>query len=105
LPIFAGFLQKMNADQNYNKITTQKFKKSSAEVLASLDCPPTEKDGFFERIFNNNSTYMTFEKSEREIKKESRKEKRKRKRKERRAAKKKNKKGIFRKIFGGKKKK
>src|SRR5699024_2798135 len=93
LPIFAGFLQKMNADQNYNKITTQKFKKSSAEVLASLDCPPTEKDGFFERIFNNNSTYMTFEKSEREIKKESRKEKRKRKRKERRAAKKKNKKG------------
>lgn len=104
LPIFAGMLQKMNADEDFNTFTTKRFEKPSAEILASLDCPPTEKDGFFEKVFGKNTDYITFEKSEKEIKKETRKEKRKRKRKERREARK-EKKRIFRKIFGGKKNK
>lgn len=51
LPIFAGMLQKMNEDPYFNEITKANFKKTSEEVLASLNCTPAKRPGFFDRVF------------------------------------------------------
>lgn len=79
LPIFAGMLQKMNSDPNFNYITKSNFKAPSSEVLASMDCPETKENGFFKRLFHKDKTKKTFKK------------------------KKKKKKGFFGRLFGGKK--
>lgn len=62
LPMFAKFLQKLNADRNFNSITKAKFENPSEEVVQSLDCEPTKTDGFFKRLFKDNKDTKTFEK-------------------------------------------
>ena len=64
LPIFAKYIQKLNADSNYNKITKASFETPSETVLNSLDCEPTSTDGFFKRLFGNNKDERKFEKKE-----------------------------------------
>ncbi|RXJ52210.1 transglycosylase domain-containing protein [Gelidibacter gilvus] len=64
LPIFAKYIQKLNADSNYNKITKASFETPSETVLNSLDCEATSTDGFFKRLFGNNKDERKFEKKE-----------------------------------------
>lgn len=88
LPIFAGMLQKMNADPSFKATTTKRFENPSPEVLASMDCPPTDKDGFLKRLFTKDKTEENFNKSaDKKEKKDSKKKK----------------KGFFKRLFGGKK--
>lgn len=81
LPIFAGMLQQMNQDRNFDNITKAHFPKTSSDVLEQMDCPPTKRIGFFERLFGHK------DKVEKSFK-----------------DKKKKKKGFFNRLFGGKKK-
>lgn len=53
LPITAKLLQKMNREKQFDTITKATFPQLSKEVLASLDCPPTKRDGFLKRLFTN----------------------------------------------------
>ena len=53
LPIFALFLQKLNRDEGFNEITQARFKATSPEVLAMMDCEESKRDGFFERLLTN----------------------------------------------------
>ncbi|GGK25260.1 penicillin-binding protein 1A [Yeosuana aromativorans] len=62
LPIFANYLQQLNADSNYNKITRAFFEKPSDDVIKDLDCEPTKKDNFLQRLFETNSDKTTFKK-------------------------------------------
>lgn len=62
LPIFAGFVEKMNQDRSFDNITKRKFPSPSQSVLASLDCPPTSEDSFFKKLFKKNKDEETFEK-------------------------------------------
>ncbi|MCK7590029.1 transglycosylase domain-containing protein [Subsaxibacter sp. CAU 1640] len=64
LPIFAKYFQKLNSDSNYNAITQASFEETAPEVLNSLDCEPTKKDGFFKRLFKSDKDTKTFEKKE-----------------------------------------
>ncbi|WP_299395777.1 transglycosylase domain-containing protein [uncultured Gelidibacter sp.] len=73
LPIFAKYLQKLNADSRYNSITKASFENPTEAVLNSLNCDPTKTDGFFKRLFGGN-------KDERQFKKQEKKEKREKKR-------------------------
>lgn len=94
LPIFAGFLQKINQDPAFAKLVQARFPLPPQSVLAAMDCEPTVKDGFFKRLFQKEEFNQHFER-------ESPKEKRQRKREERRE-KRKDKNNIFKKIFGSK---
>lgn len=69
LPIFANYLQKLNADPHYSSLTNAAFETPSATVLASLDCEPSKKDGFFKRLFGNKKDERKFEKKKRKKKK------------------------------------
>ncbi len=53
LPIAAKLLQKMNNDKRFDDFTKAKFPQPNDEVLASLDCPPTKRDGFLKRLFTD----------------------------------------------------
>ena len=64
LPIFAKYLQKLNANPKYNIITNASFETPSEAVLNSLDCDPTKEDGFFKRLFGSKKEERTFEKKE-----------------------------------------
>jgi len=64
LPIFAKYLQKLNADSKYNSITKAPFEIPSETVLNALDCEPTKTDGFFKRLFGSNKDERKFEKKE-----------------------------------------
>jgi penicillin-binding protein 1A len=64
LPIFAKYIQKLNADSNYNSITKATFEMPTESVLNALDCEPTKADGFFKRLFGNNRDERKFEKKE-----------------------------------------
>lgn len=64
LPIFAKYIQKLNADSNYNSITKATFETPTESVLNALDCEPTKADGFFKRLFGNNRDERKFEKKE-----------------------------------------
>ncbi|HET8810073.1 MAG TPA: transglycosylase domain-containing protein [Flavobacteriaceae bacterium] len=78
LPLFAKMLQKMNADPYFNKITNAKFEQPSEEVVAALDCEPSKRPGFFDRLFDGKDDgKKKFDK--------------------------KKKKGFFERLFGGKK--
>ncbi len=81
LPIFALFLQKLNADAKFNAITSARFGAPSAEVAALMDCEASKESGFFDKLFGKSDQ-----------------------RKEKRRENKKEKKGIFGKIFGKKNK-
>ncbi|MEO8934937.1 MAG: transglycosylase domain-containing protein [Xanthomarina sp.] len=62
LPLFALFLQKLNSDSNYNRITKASFEKASDKVLKSIDCELTKKDGFFKQLFGKDKTEGKFKK-------------------------------------------
>lgn len=64
LPIFAKYIQKLNADSKYNSITKAPFEIPSETVLNALDCEPTKADGFFKRLFGSNKDERKFEKKE-----------------------------------------
>lgn len=53
LPMFAIWMQKINADPNFNTISKAKFPKPDASVIDALDCEPVKRDGFFKRLFKN----------------------------------------------------
>lgn len=69
LPIFAKYIQKLNTDSQYNKITKAAFETPSEAVINALDCEPTKKDGFFKRLFGNKKDERKFEKKEKKKKK------------------------------------
>lgn len=52
LPIFAKLMQKMNANSAFNKITNARFQPLSSELASLMECPPEERDNFFERLFS-----------------------------------------------------
>ncbi len=61
LPIFAKFMQKMNADSTYREITNARFKKPSRTVESALACESVVKDStsikyFFRNIFGDGSS-------------------------------------------------
>src|SRR5690606_6739299 len=64
LPIFAKYIQKLNADANYNTITKASFESTSQALLNALDCEPTKTDGFFKQLFGNKKDERKFEKKE-----------------------------------------
>lgn len=53
LPITAKLLQKMNNDKRFDAITKAKFPEPSEAIIASLECPPTKRDGLLKRLFTN----------------------------------------------------
>lgn len=53
LPIFALWIQKLNADKSFDHITKAKFPTPSPVVRNQLDCDPVKRDGFFKRLFKN----------------------------------------------------
>ncbi|MGM1054362.1 MAG: penicillin-binding protein 1A [Bacteroidota bacterium] len=53
LPVFAHFMQKLNADNSFDEITSERFTPPSAEVLELMDCEAKTRDGFFKRLFSN----------------------------------------------------
>ena len=53
LPMFALWMQKMNAAPEFNSITRARFPQPDIFVLRSLDCEPIKRDGFFKRLFKN----------------------------------------------------
>lgn len=69
LPIFAKYIQKLNADPKFNNITKASFENPSQSVLSSLDCEPTKADGFFKRLFGNKKDVREFEKMEKKAQK------------------------------------
>jgi len=79
LPIFAKLMQKMNASSEFNNITRARFEPLSPELAELMECPPQERDNFFERLFSG-----------KEKRKDPENEKGKKK-----------KKGFFKRLFGG----
>ncbi|TXE09435.1 penicillin-binding protein [Gelidibacter salicanalis] len=69
LPIFAKYLQKLNADSKFNSITKASFENPTEAVLNSLNCDPTKTDGFFKRLFGNKKEERQFKKQEKKNKK------------------------------------
>lgn len=53
LPLFALWLQKLNKEPDFDKVTKVHFEKPGQTVLEQLDCDPIKKDGFFKRLFKN----------------------------------------------------
>ncbi len=78
LPIFAKLMQKMNADPGFNNITNARFEPLSADLAEMMQCPPQERDNFFERLFSGKSKDQKRNKDE------------------------KKKKGFFKRLFGKK---
>ncbi|MCB7480102.1 penicillin-binding protein 1A [Christiangramia sediminis] len=79
LPVFAKLMQKMNASSEFNNITRARFAPLSPELAELMECPPQERDNFFERLFSG-----------KEKRKDPENEKDKKK-----------KKGFFKRLFGG----
>ena len=53
LPLFTHWMQKLNADPEFNAITMARFEQPSDEILRQLDCDPVVRDNFFKRLFKN----------------------------------------------------
>tara|TARA_R110002167_G_scaffold76032_4_gene211958 strand:+ start:5031 stop:7289 length:2259 start_codon:yes stop_codon:yes gene_type:complete len=53
LPIFALFMQQLNADNTFQYITKAKFDPTPAAIREKMDCDPIKRDGFFKRLFKN----------------------------------------------------
>ncbi|HLT52841.1 MAG TPA: penicillin-binding transpeptidase domain-containing protein [Flavobacteriaceae bacterium] len=64
LPIFANYLQQLNKDPKYSQIVSGDFETPSEDVLKSLNCEPSKKDSFFERLFKNNKDEREFNNKE-----------------------------------------
>src|SRR5690606_41025140 len=64
LPIFANYLQQLNKDPKYSQIVSADFETPSEDVLKSLNCAPSKKDTFFERLFKNNKDEREFNNKE-----------------------------------------
>ena len=79
LPIFAKLMQKMNSNSEFSNITNARFQPLSPELAEMMECPPQERDNFFERLFSGGN------KNQRKDDKE-----------------KKKKKGFFKRLFGKK---
>jgi penicillin-binding protein 1A len=60
LPIFANYLAQINQNSKYASIASAKFEPPSEEVLESLICEPSKKDGFFESLFGNKKDTKEF---------------------------------------------
>ena len=60
LPIFANYLEQLNQDSKYASLVSAKFETPSNDVLESLICEPSKKDGFFERLFGNKKDSQEF---------------------------------------------
>ncbi|MGA8854538.1 MAG: transglycosylase domain-containing protein [Christiangramia sp.] len=84
LPIFAKLMQKMNANSEFNNITNARFEPLSPELAELMECPPEERDNFFERLFSGN------------------KDKGRRNNSDKKDDDKKKKKGFFKRLFGKK---
>ena len=69
LPIFARLMQKMNANSHFNNITNAKFTPLSRELAEMMECPPQERDNFFERLFSGKSKKYQNEEDKKEKKK------------------------------------
>ncbi|APG59597.1 penicillin-binding protein 1A [Christiangramia salexigens] len=82
LPIFAKLYEKMNSQPEFNKITQARFAPPPSDLREMVDCPPSERDNFLERLFGS--------------KKDDHSERSKPK-------KEKKKKGFFQRLFGKKK--
>jgi len=54
LPVFAKLMQKMNGDSEFNNITNARFQPLTPELAELMECPPEERDNFFERLFSGN---------------------------------------------------
>ena len=64
LPIFANYLQQLNKDPKYSGLVSADFETPSEDVLKSLNCAPSKKDTFFERLFKNNKDEREFNNKE-----------------------------------------
>lgn len=73
LPVFAGLMQRMNADPDFRNITTAKFEEPSPVVEMLLNCPPQTRDNFLERLFDTGDKPEVYRRD-----KEEKKEKKKR---------------------------
>lgn len=62
LPIFANYLKQLNQDSKFNQYTRARFESPSFEVLANLDCPPTQEDNFLKRLLGNKKDKREFKK-------------------------------------------
>ncbi|GAA4281526.1 transglycosylase domain-containing protein [Gaetbulibacter aestuarii] len=62
LPIFANYLRALNKDAHYNSLTKSSFETPSDKVTRSLDCPPTKKESFLERLFEPSPDKTEFNK-------------------------------------------
>lgn len=78
LPIFAGLLQRMNDESEFNDITRARFAPLPERLQKMMDCEPEKRDNFFQRLFSGKKNKSDSEK-------------------------KKKKKGFFQRLFGGKK--
>ncbi|RAV28394.1 penicillin-binding protein 1A [Sinomicrobium soli] len=86
LPVFAGFLQRMNRDTTFNRYTNARFETIPSAVLGELDCDPKREDTFIEKLFGKKDRKKGAEQ-------EDRKDRKKKKKKE----------GFFKRLFGKKK--
>jgi penicillin-binding protein 1A len=69
LPIFAKLMQGMNEDSRFNNITNARFAGLSPELAAKMECPPQERDNFFERLFSGKKTKEAHDKDKKRRKK------------------------------------
>lgn len=53
LPLFALWLQKLNAQKEFDAITKARFPNPSPSVLQALNCEGVKRDGFFKRLIKN----------------------------------------------------
>jgi len=85
LPIFARLMQKMNANASFNHITNARFQPLPSDLANMMECPPEERESFFDRLFSGKNK----DKRDRENNRDEKKNEKK-------------KKGFFKKIFGKK---
>jgi penicillin-binding protein 1A len=101
LPIFALFLQKVNADKRFKELSNARFNGLPPELLASLEsCPPYRKE---EELENQNIFDRIFGKKEEKEENSSVNgtENKKTNTRRKQPARKKKKKGFFERVFGG----
>ncbi len=61
LPIFAIFMQKINADKSLSTFTNARFPEPSKSVLRQLSCDDEKEDGFLKKLFTNEEKAKTKE--------------------------------------------
>ncbi len=94
LPVFAGFLKRLNQNPQFDSLTKADFQQPSNLISTDMDCAPTRKRGFLKRLFKKEPTSMTFEKTGKDSSLHNQESPRKKKKP------KKKKKGFFKRLFG-----